>query len=112
MSPVSYAEQLFSDTVSASGDTSSTPITVGWAKEGAFFIDITMLTGGQTLDIVLKTYNSLADKWHKLAEWNTFSSVTTDEGFIGYSLGEKLAVFYTLSGGSATFTVNAALKEF
>ena len=112
MSPVPYTEQLFSGTVTASGDSSATPVKMSWAKEATFLIDITALTAGQTLDVVIKTYNSLADKWHKLAEWNTFSAVTTDEGFVGYGLGEQLAVFYTLSGGSCTFSVNAVFKEF
>ena len=112
MSPVPYRAELISGTVAASGNTSATPIVVQWAKEATFFIDVTALTASQTLDVVIKTYNAGGDKWHKLAEWTQFTAVGTDEGFIGYGLGEKLAVFYTLSGGSCTFSVNALLKEF
>jgi len=111
---VPYEESLFSGSVTGNGNTQSTPIITRWAKEGSFFVDVTALGSGTTLTITLKTYNTLGDKWHKIAVWDGFVSTGTDEGFIGYGLGDKLSITYTLSGGTttATFSVGAQLKEF
>jgi hypothetical protein len=114
MSGIPYSETLFSGTVTASGDTQSTPIITKWVREAVFFLDITAISGtGATLAIDLQTYNTLADKWHKLAEWEDKTATGTDEGFVTI-LGEKVAVDYTVSGTnpSITFSVTAHFKEF
>ena len=114
MTHVPYNESLFSGSVTGNGNTQSTPIITRWVKEGIFFVDITALGSSTTLTITLKTYNTLADKWHKMAVWDGFASTGTDEVFIGYGLGDKMSITYSFSGGTttATFSVNAHLKEF
>jgi len=114
LSNIAYDAELFSGSITGNGNTQSTPIVTRWVKEGTFFVDITALGAGTTLTLTLKTYNRLADKWHKLAVWTGFTAIGTDEVFIGYGLGDSMSLTYTLSGGTttATFSVNAQLKEF
>ena len=103
-----YTVRMYGDTATADGDTQDTPIRTKWARELTFLVDITALAG--TLDLEFQIYNPLTTKWHKLAEFDTFTSTGTDEGFIQYGIGQEIAVKYMISN-SATFTVDAQIKE-
>ena len=110
----SYNTSLFSGSVTESGNTQSTPIITRWIKEGIFFVSVTALGAGTTLTITLQTYNSLGSTWHKLGVFDGITSTGTDEGFIQYGIGDKVAISYVLAGGTttATFSVSAHFKEF
>ena len=114
MSHVPYAAELFSGSVTGNGNSSSTPIITKWCKEGVFYLDVTAVGSGTTITVDLRTYDSAADNWHMRARWSGKASVGQDAGHIEFGMGEKMAVFYSFSGGTttATFTVNAYLKEF
>jgi len=107
---ISSIQTLYSGTATSSGNTHTTPVGVKWTKEAIVFLDITAASG--TLDVLVKTYDSVTDKWYLLATFNQKNSVTTDVGYIQYGLGEKLAIDYTISGGgSFTFEVTVNIKE-
>jgi len=114
MSGVAYEHTLFSGSVTGNGNTQATPAIVRWVKEGIFFVDITAIGAGTTLTIELQTHNTLADKWHRVAIWDGFTTTGIDEGFISDGLGDKISVLYSFSGGTttATFSVTAQFKEF
>jgi len=100
--------------VTGDGNTTATPITTQRLKEGIFYLDVTAIGAGTTLTVDLRTYDSIADNWHMLARWTSRTTTGQDAGYIQFGLGEKVAVYYAFSGGTttATFTVNAHLKEF
>lgn len=102
-----YTRQLFSGTATGVGNTQSTPIPCKVEKEAIFYLDITALSGW--LDVEIQTLDPLTDNWHKLATFDRKASIGQDEGFIGYGIGQKLAVEYDTSG-SATFSLNVHLK--
>ena len=104
---ISHPAKIFSGTATSSGNTQTDPVVTKYSKEAIIFLDITAING--TLDLEIQTYNSLTEKWHKLATFDQKSNIEKDEGFIEYGLGEKIALEYTVSG-SVTFTLDANLK--
>lgn len=111
---LSHNETLFSGTVTANGNSRSSPVITKWAKEGIFFIDITAVSGtSPTLDITLKIYNELDEKWHLLATFSQKTAVGTDIGYVQYGLGEKVAIDYAVGGTTPSFTfkVTTNLKD-
>ena len=104
---ISHIMKVYSGTATVDGNTHATPVKTKFSKEAVFFLDITAITG--TLDLEIQTYNSLTEKWHKLATFDQKSQVGKDEGFIEYGLGEKISVKYTVND-SVTFTLDASLK--
>jgi len=107
MASHAYTRRLFSGTAGAAGNTQSTPIPCKAEKEAIFYVDITAISGW--LDIEIQLWNPLTDKWHKLATFDRKTTIGTDEGFVEYGIGEKLAIQYELSG-TATFSVDVTLK--
>jgi len=111
---IAYTQELYSGTVTASGNTSATPITTKHGKEATIFLDITATSGtSETLDLTLKIYNSGASKWHTLATFDQKTATGTDVGYIDYGIGEKMAVYYVVGGTtpSFTFSINVGIKE-
>ena len=105
--PLGYTESLHDGTVTACGDTHSNPVETRYVREAVFFLNVTAISG--TLDLEIQTYNPLTAEWHKLATFDQINGTGKDEGFIQYSLGEKIALEYEVAG-SATFTFDAHLK--
>ena len=111
---ISYTQQLYSGTATATGNTQATPVITRHAKECALFLDITAVSGTlPTLDVTINIYDRFSGKWYLLATFTQKSSVTTDVGYVEYGLGEKMSITYTIGGTtpSFTFAINATLKE-
>lgn len=112
---VSHTDTLYSGTISASGNTSATPITTRYDKEAIIFLDITGVTGtNPTLDLTLKVYDDLSAKWYTIATFDQKTGVTTDVGYIEYGLNSKMAVYYVIGGTATptfTCTISANLKN-
>ena len=105
---LSHNETLYDGTATGSGNTRSTPVITSYSKEAIFFLDVTTMTG--TLSLSIKVYNELTGKWHLLAEFDEKSCVCTDEGYVEYGLGDKIACDYE-AAGSATFSLTVNLKD-
>ena len=99
--------KVYSGTAIVDGNTHATPVKTKFSSEAVFFLDVTAITG--TLDLEIQTYDSLTEKWHKLATFDQKNGTGQDEGFIEYGLGEKIALEYEVSD-SATFTLDVSLK--
>ena len=112
---ITYAQQIFSGTVTASGNSRSTPVSTKHVKEATIYFDITVVSGTDpTLDVTLKVHDLLGDNWFLLATFSQQSTVTTDLGAIGFALGEEMAIDYVVGGTDTptfTFSVNATFKE-
>lgn len=107
MTEVPHSQVIFDGSITASGNTHSTPVRCRWSKEAIFFLNITAIAGN--LDIEIQTKDSRSGEWHKLATFDTKSTLGTDEGFVDYGIGEQLAIEYETTG-SATFSLNVYLK--
>lgn len=111
---LSHNSTLFSGTISASGDTTATPVVTKYDKEAIIFLDITAVTGAlPTLDLIIKVYDKLSDKWFELASFNQKIGTGQDVGYIEYGINDRMALFYTIGGSgdpSFTCTINAHLK--
>ena len=105
---ISYIHQLYSGTATSSSNTTATPIITKHGKEATIYLNITAASG--TLDLTIKIYDSLSTAWHTLATFNQKTATGTDVGYIEYAIGEKMALYYTVSG-SFTFSVNVGIKE-
>jgi hypothetical protein len=105
---ISYIQKLYSGTASSSSNTSATPVITKHGKEATIYLDITAASG--TLDLTIKIYDSLSTKWHTLATFDQKNATGVDVGYIEYAIGEKMALYYTVSG-SFTFSVNVGIKE-
>ena len=111
---IAYTQEIFSGTVTADGNSRSTPVSTKHAKECIVYFDITAIDGtNPTLDVTIKVYNPLREKWFLLATFDQKSTVTTDFGAIQYGLGERIAIDYAVGGTdpSFTFTIDATFKE-
>ena len=107
---ISYIQQLYSGTATSSSNTTATPIITKHGKEAIIYLNITAASG--TLDLTIKIYDSLSAAWHTLATFDQKNATGTDVGYIEYAIGEKMALYYTVSGGgSFTFSVNVGIKE-
>jgi hypothetical protein len=105
---ISYIQKLYSGTASSSSNTTASPVITKHGKEATIYLNITSASG--TLDLTLKIYDSLSAAWHTLATFDQKTSTGTDVGYIEYAIGEKMALYYTVSG-SFTFSVNVGIKE-
>jgi len=109
-----YSEQLFSGTKTASGNTYTTPVTTTYVREATFFLKITAASGSSpTLDVTIMEYDSKSDDWYLLATFSQKTGTGNVVGYVGYGLGEKLAINYVIGGSNPSFTfqVNATFKE-
>ena len=105
-----HNETLFDSTATSSGNSRSSPVVTSYAKEAIFFLNVTAIDG--TLNITIRVYNELTEKWHLLATFDEKNCICTDEGYVGYGLGEKIACDYVVSpGGSVTFSLTVNLKD-
>ena len=105
---ISYIHQLYGGTATSSSNTTATPIVTKHGKEATIYLNITVASG--TLDLTIKIYDSLSTAWHTLATFDQKTATGTDVGYIEYAIGEKMALYYTVSG-SFTFSVNVGIKE-
>ena len=111
---VAYQATLLNNTVTASGDTSATPVTTRHCREGIFYLDITSVSGSSpTLDLTFKVYDEVSAKWFELASFDRKTTTCTDVGYIQFGLDGKVALFYTVGGTNPSFTltVSVHLKE-
>ena len=112
---ISHSETLFSGTATSSSNSHSAPVITEWSSEGQIFLSITAVSGtNPTLDVTIKTYGSIADEWFLLATFSQKTGITTDFGTVGFGLGEKWAIDYTIGGTNSpsfTFSVTAHLKD-
>jgi len=114
MSYVAHSQILYSGTATTTGNTQSTPKVCRYSKEAVFFLDVTAVSGtSPTLDVAINTYDEVGGNWHLLATFDRMTATGTDVGYVGYGLGEKLSVTYTIDGTnpSFTFSVAANLKD-
>jgi hypothetical protein len=111
---IAHSAVLFSGTATSSGDTTATPVGTKYDREAVFYLDITAASGANpTLDIVFKVYDDISGKWYELASFDRKTAIGNDVGFVAYGLDGSVAAFYTIGGGSPsfTFTISAHLKE-
>ena len=111
---IAYTQKIFSGTVTANGNSQSTPINTQHAKECSIFFDITAASGtSPTIDLTIQIYDSISDKWYTLGYFDQKTGVGTDVGYVEYAIGEKMAVSYVIGGTNPSFTiaVNATFKE-
>lgn len=112
---ISYTQQLFSGTVTASSNSTATPLKTKNGKEAIIFLNITAVSGtNPTLDLTLKVYDSLTTQWHTFASFDQKANTGTDVGYVGYAIGEEMAVYYTVGGTNTptfTFSINVGIKE-
>ena len=86
---ISHNATLFSGEISASGNTTATPINTKYDYEAIFFLNVTAASGtNPTLDLTLNVYDALTKTWHKLASFTQKTSTGTDIGFVDAGLGE------------------------
>ena len=105
-------KRLYSGTAAANGDTHSSYI-ISKYGEGIVFLEITAASGSsQTLDIIVQIQNPMTGTWHKTGDFSQKTSIGNDVGYVGYGVGEKMAISYTLGGNSPsfTFTVDIVFK--
>ena len=105
---LSHNETLFDNAATSSGNSRSTPVITRYSKEAIFFLNVTAIDG--TLNITIKVYNELTEKWHLLATFDEKNSITTDEGYVEYGLGDEIACDYVVTG-SVTFSLTVNLKD-
>ena len=105
---LSHTETLFDGTATSSGNSRSSPVITKYSKEAIFFLDITAIDG--TLNITIRVYNELTEKWHLLATFDEKNSICTDEGYVEYGLGDEIACDYVVTG-SVTFSLTVNLKD-
>lgn len=112
---LSHVETLFSGTITASGDTTATPVISKYDKEAIIYLDITSVSGtSPTLDLTFKVYDGVSQKWFPLASFNQKTGIGQDVGYIEYGINDKIAVFYTIGGTdnpSFTCTISVHLKS-
>ena len=106
---LSHNETLFSGTATSGSNSRSSPVITRWSKEAIFFLDVTAIAG--TLDVTIRVYNELTEKWHLLATFDEMNSITTDVGYVEYGLGDKIACDYVVTG-SVTFSLTVNLKDY
>ncbi len=98
----------------ASDDTSTTPIDTKKYKEALFFLDVTAVAGtAPTLDVKIKTKDPTSGKWFDLVSFTQVTGVTSEMKSVGGLLGSQIAVFYSITGDSPSFTfsIGAVLKS-
>lgn len=112
---LSHSETLYSGTISASGDTSATPIITKYDKEAIIYLDITAVTGtNPTLDLTIKIYDEVSEKWYELADFDQKITTGQDVGYVEYGINDKMALFYEVGGTNTptfTCTVSVSLKD-
>jgi hypothetical protein len=111
---VTYTDQVYSGTATASGNTHSTPVLTKYAQEATVFLKVTAASGSSpTLDVLIQVWDPYSDDWYLLGTFSQKSTTGTDIGQIPYGLGEKIAIDYTIGGTNPSFTfqVNATMKE-
>lgn len=104
--------KLLDKTVTASGDTKTTPVDVRGFKSARFFIKASGVSGtSPTCTAKIIVYCPCSGEWHDL---ETFTALTADgkEMKLVTDIGAKIAVLYTIGGTSPSFDliVSAALK--
>jgi hypothetical protein len=111
---ISHTETIFSGTATESGNTTARYIKTGHDVEAIIYFDITAASGtNPTLDLTLKIYDFVSEKWYELASFNQKTTTGSDVGYIAYGINDRLAAFYTIGGvnPSFTFTVSVNLKD-
>jgi hypothetical protein len=97
-----------------SGNTESTPVSVGWYKEADLFLNVSAASGGSpTLDVVIETQDPASGVWATLTSFTQKTTTGSELKTISTNLGYRIAVKYTIGGStpSFTFSVGVVLKE-
>ena len=113
---LSHDETLFNGTdITASSNSRSSPVITRWSKEAVFFLDITAVSGtNPTLAVTIDIYDVTTEKWGLFATFNTATSVSFQNGFVGDVLGDRLAISYVIGGTNTpkfSFTASVNLKD-
>lgn len=89
------------------------PVDVSKYRKATFFLDVTEVDGiDATLDISIKTKDLASGKWFNIGEFEQVTEVQSKIITLDM-LAENIAVFYTISGDtpSFTFSVGAIFKS-
>lgn len=97
--------------MTATSDTSATPVITRYDKEGIFYLDITAVSGtNPTLAVTLKTYDPVSAKWYDLASFDSKTGTGSDVGYVEYGLNNKVAAFFVIGGtDTPTFTLTLSV---
>ena len=113
---LTHTEELFSGTITASGNTHSNSVNTKYDKEADIYLDITAVSGtNPTLDITIEDYNPKRDNWHTLATFSTKTGTGKDAGRIAENIGQGMAISYEIGGTNSpsfTLTVDVGLKSY
>jgi len=100
-----------SGTITAGGNTQSTPQRVSQFKEANFFLDLTAKAGTLTFNISVFTKDLVSGKWFTLVAFTQASDVTTEMKTVAANLGAYVACVWTIGAAtSVTFSLSAVLK--
>jgi len=110
--------KLYSGTVTASGDSKTTYLWIPpFISRANLFIEATENSGDHNLNAKVVTMHPRvpghSDVWYDLQAFTQLTGTGNEKKSLQGGLGDKLAVVWTLSGGSAgnwTFSVYAELK--
>jgi hypothetical protein len=106
--------QIYSGTVTESGNSYSSPISVKSAGEVVLFLDVTSASGTDpTLLVKLMTKDTISNKWFLIGNFDSVSGPTTDITFVIHGLGSYIATAWEVGGTnpSFTFALNASIKD-
>jgi len=105
-------KQIYAGTVSANGDSYSTPVNVKSAGEVVLFLDVTEVVGVGGLVVSLMTQDEISGKWFLIGNFSSKSAASTDITYIINGLGSSIACSWILTPGSQfTFALNASIKD-
>jgi len=94
----------------ADGNTHSAPIDVSGFKDGIFFLEVTASVAPTSLDVDINTYDPLTDDWYKIGNFAQMTGNGKAAPVSLTSLGQKIAISWTLVGTSFTFSVSGIVK--
>ena len=106
--------QLYSGTVTGTGNSGEDRIDVKGVCEAVFFLDVTAVSGTDpTLTVRVMTHDTIGDKWYLIENFDSISSPSSDIKRIIGGLGSYIACKWVVGGEnpSFTFTLNASMKD-
>ena len=109
-------EQIYSGTVTESGNSYSTPINVKGASEIVLFLDVMAVSGtNPTLIINLMTKDTINNKWFLMrkGDFTSTSNTTAVTQQVDSGLGSYIACNWVVGGQNPrfSFTLNASIKD-
>jgi len=94
----------------ASGNNSSTPSDVSWAKEAMFFLNVSAASGAApTLDVTIATKDDTSGAWFTIATFTQKTTTGYELKSLSANIGKIVAVFWTIGGADSSFTFSVGM---